>query len=510
MNSLDWSDAGLAVRAWLLLLAFTAGVLLVLALRRPARRIFGAECAFLLWLLPLVAMLASQWPHAASRSGLPTLVYAITTAGGALASRHDSTDALVQGIGWLGIWLAGAALVAALMVSAQWRYRRRLADAECLTDTGLRWPVWRATHDDLGPALIGAWRACIVLPADFETRYDPVEQTLILAHETAHARRGDGWWALFAQVVTATFWFHPLAWLALATLRRDQELACDAHVLRTHGSQRRRYANAMLKTQAVAPVLPVGCTWSPRHPLSERIAMLKQASVSRSRRRVGIGIGSMLAVALACSIHATSAPLRTPASGAAMAQEYQLDLRIELTNSQDHRQHVDRSTLALCTRAGQPASVRESAYGGRITVTPYPVGATRIDLMLVMTGKASGASTTRTLQASLGKTLHVAGKSSDGQYAYQLAMTPLAGCPARAQAGVRRVDLRLKNVPARTAAEELARKADLVLVNPGALTTAPVSFNFADMPGDRAMHLIARVAGMKAVIDGRQVRFVQP
>lgn len=47
-----------------------------------------------------------------------------------------------------------------------------------------------------------------------------------------------------------------------------------------------------------------------------------------------------------------------------------------------------------------------------------------------------------------------------------------------------------------------------MLVNPGVLTMAPVSFDFADMPGDRAMHLIAGVAGMKAVIEGRQVRFV--
>jgi hypothetical protein len=38
---------------------------------------------------------------------------------------------------------------------------------------------------------------------------------------------------------------------------------------------------------------------------------------------------------------------------------------------------------------------------------------------------------------------------------------------------------------------------------------APVTFDFEDMPGERALHLLAKVAGMKAVIDGRQVRFEQ-
>lgn len=59
--------------------------------------------------------------------------------------------------------------------------------------------------------------------------------------------------------------------------------------------------------------------------------------------------------------------------------------------------------------------------------------------------------------------------------------------------GARRINVHLKNVPARRAAEELARKAGLVLANPGVLTMAPVSFDFA---------------GMKAVLEGRQVRLV--
>ncbi|WP_449422876.1 M56 family metallopeptidase [Rhodanobacter lindaniclasticus] len=142
-----------------------------------------------------------------------------------------------------------------------------------------------------------------MLPADFEQRYDADERALILAHETAHARRGDGWWCLLARILAALCWFHPLAWWALAALRHDQELACDAAVLGEHGEQRRSYANAMLKTQSAVFALPVGCTWSPRHPLTERIAMLKQQPISILRQRSGGAILALLVVAATSAIY---------------------------------------------------------------------------------------------------------------------------------------------------------------------------------------------------------------
>ena len=52
--------------AGLLVLACTGALASVALLRRPCRRLFGAENAFLLWGLPPLAMLASQLPHPAA------------------------------------------------------------------------------------------------------------------------------------------------------------------------------------------------------------------------------------------------------------------------------------------------------------------------------------------------------------------------------------------------------------------------------------------------------------
>jgi beta-lactamase regulating signal transducer with metallopeptidase domain len=508
MNEPGAIVAACLARGWVLLLAYTAATVVVGVLRRPCRRWFGAEAACRLWLLLPLAMLASQWPHAVTQAGhLPPLVYAITTAGGSLSTRAGGAPAVDPRAWWLLLWLAGATTVAAVTIVAQWRYRRRLAGAAPMPGTASRWPVWRAATTDVGPALVGAWRARIVLPADFERRYDATERTLVLAHENAHARRGDGWWCLCAQMLVTMLWFHPLAWLALRALRRDQELACDAAVLRRHGKCRRSYANALLKTSPAALALPVGCAWSPRHPLAERIAMLKQPSPSLSRRIAGMAAGSAVALAVAGSVYAASAPLRAHPAATATGREYQLDMKIELATDRDGHRHAEQASLALCMAPGQAASASLPDWKVEATTTPAGAGQVRIELAVADHGNTPLARSQ--LQGAVGEPLHVTGKGVDGRHTYVLYVTPHDGCPARTLAGERHVTEHLNNVPARQAAETLAKEAGLVLVNPQALSMAPVTFDFEDMPGERALHLLAKVAGMKAVIDGRQVRFEQ-
>lgn len=437
MNDVQMPDLGSlaaawATRGWLALLAFTAAVLIVAALRKPIRRWFGAERAFQSWLLPPLAVLASQLPHAAtSPAPLPPLVYAITSAVGAPAPHA----AVAGHVGWHGValllWLAGVVAALGFAVLAQRRYRRRLHGAAPMADASAPRPVLRAASADVGPALVGAWRSRIVLPADFRQRYDATEQALILAHEAAHARRGDGWWSLLAQMLAALLWFHPLAWWALTALRHDQELACDAAVLREHGGQRRRYANAMLKTRSAASVLPVGCSWSPRHPLTERIAMLKFPAPSQQRRHASIlAIGGLTMVVVG-SVYAASTPTQSAASGTKTAKEYQLNLKVEQITDDGHARNVERMTLALCMAPGKMGTV--AARGWKIDATPTPESDNRlrIDVAIMVAGKPIAKNR---LDAKLGESAHVAGKGLDDTHDYAIEVTPLPGCPARTTA----------------------------------------------------------------------------
>lgn len=500
MNNLD----ALLARGWVLLLAFTTAIVLVGLLRRPCRRWFGAERAFQLWLLPPLAMLACQCPHVTTGAGiLPGVVYAVTSAGGSLSTPSIMPANSTWHAWGVLAWLAGASTVLVLMVSAQRRYHARLGGGAWVHDASSRWPVWRAADTDAGPSLVGAWRPRIVIPADFEQRYSPAERALILAHETMHARRGDTWWILLARIGTAACWFHPLAWLALRTLRRDMELACDAAVMREHGGQRRTYANAMLKTQSAAMALPLGCSWLPHHPLAERIAMLKLSSPSRSRQMTGSIAGAALALVVAGSAYAASAPPAARQGSPAGKPTYQLNMKVESATGTAHRKHAERTSLALCAPAGKTASA--SFPGWKIDTVTEPSGRQGVHIRLVMTGDDHAPAVRHEMYIRLGKPARVASTGTDGKRSYVIDVTPLAGCPARAAGHA--VSEHLSKVPARQAAQLIASKTGFELLNPQALDDALVTFNFDAVPGDRALRLIAEVDGRKATFDGWTVRF---
>src|SRR6185503_20979525 len=98
-------------------------------------------------------------------------------------------------------------------------------------------------------AVVGALDPHVVVPSDFEARFDAEERVLVLAHEWAHLRRQDARVNALVALLQCAFWFNPLVHLAARAIRMDQELACDAAVIAQFPEARRRYAEAMLKTQ---------------------------------------------------------------------------------------------------------------------------------------------------------------------------------------------------------------------------------------------------------------------
>jgi beta-lactamase regulating signal transducer with metallopeptidase domain len=525
MNSIERAGIDWLGRGWLLILAFTAAVLLVVALRKPCRRLFGTERALQLWLLPPLAMLASQLPHAAVTPVvvLSPAVFAITSVAAALPA-YAAGSGVINWRTWaVLLWLLGGVARLLLAALAQARYRARLRGATRIMDVRSRWPTLRALGTDVGPALVGAWRSRIVLPADFECRYDATEQMLILAHEATHARRRDGWWCLLAQLVAAALWFHPLAWWALAALRHDQELACDAAVLREHGTQRRSYANAMLKTQSAAFALPVGCPWSPRHPITERIAMLKLQQPDFYRRCAGAVFLASFAIG-AAGIAYAAAPSSQPKIGSGMSDHYTLKIDVAMGGRPDSM-HFTR-----CVKPGTYTDVSGTdtsslSWQGRFAVSPAADGQLEVSAQ-VDTRFDRGGGNVRTQSAKPvvrtkpgQQATVVFGQVVDGGHpenvklqdnTVKIVLTPSRGCESGSLSFAWHpvtVDQQAKGSSARAVAESVAAKAGLVLVNPEALDNRPVTLNFEQVPATSALQLIADIDGLRAVFHDKRVHF---
>jgi TonB family protein len=290
-------------------LTSSAAIVLILVLRKPLRRHFGARSAYAVWMLVPIAAAAVLLPAPVS-SIAPVMNFANTAPVAVQALPLAAPVATAfDPVPWLGaIWLFGVLTCAALFVRQQRRFVRTLGK---LAPAGDR--TFIAQTASACPALVGAWRPRIVLPADFNDLYDCAQRELVIAHESVHRRRGDAQLNALATVLRCVYWFNPLMHFAASRFRFDQELACDAVVIECFPQARRPYADAMLKTQLAVLGLPVGCHWQSSHPLKERIAMLKQAMPGRARRM--LGISCVAAIVLAASVAAWAVqPARMSAS----------------------------------------------------------------------------------------------------------------------------------------------------------------------------------------------------
>jgi len=221
-----------------------AAIVTVAAARLPLRRAFGPVAAYQLWVLPPIAATGALLNFFLSGDS--------ETAPAVMAARLPHLGLLAA------VWAVAAVIIAARFALAQARFLTAVR-------AGLA-----------GPAAVGFISPTVVLPAD-DGRYSAEERELIRAHEREHVARKDPRSAAFAAAAQCLCWFNPLVHLAAHLIRLDQELACDAAVVRGRPWARALYARTLLKTQLAGAPLPFGCYWPARgqHPLEVRIAMLK-------------------------------------------------------------------------------------------------------------------------------------------------------------------------------------------------------------------------------------------
>lgn len=253
--------------------AASAAIVLVLLLRPLARRLLGPEIAYGLWALVPVAALTSLFPNLRDfRNGQQT---------GELTVQFAHADMMAA------IYLAGALLLLALFVLSELRFRRL------------------ARMGRVGPAVVGLNWPSMVVPSDYETRFDAAERALIRLHERTHIDRRHPRDNRLIAVHQVLGWFNPLIHLAARCARLDQELACDAVVVAAKPRQRRLYAETLLKgARSSGPWSAFACalTEGGRHPLEIRIASLARSPLSLRQFMIGAAAVGTLAVLSAMGV----------------------------------------------------------------------------------------------------------------------------------------------------------------------------------------------------------------
>ena len=288
--------------AWLAdtLIATTGLMILVLVLREPVRRQFGAGAAYALWLVPAARIAMPTLTSTVERTVAPApAVEPLALAAAPLPPPEPSLLDSVGGLAGLALWLwlGGAALMLGHGLATYRRQRRHvLGEAVQLA----RLDSIRIVRSEAvrGPLAFGILDRVIALPADFETRFDERQRRLALDHELAHHRSGDLLANLVAYVLLCLQWFNPLAWVSHAAFRFDQEAACDARVLdKAKGPDRAAYGQAIAKAASGRALLFSGALDRPT-TLKRRLSTMLNNSTPRRRLAGKVIVLAVLGVAL--------------------------------------------------------------------------------------------------------------------------------------------------------------------------------------------------------------------
>jgi bla regulator protein BlaR1 len=228
--------------------------------------------------------------------GSPGFSYAAATVDSSLAFVTPPPSLGIRHIAIVS-WVAGALLILAVALRRQSRFnkllllrpramspRLRALIANLAKKAGVNQPV-SAVLMPAGatPAMVGILRPKLLLPEDWETRFDERSLSHVVLHELLHVKRGDLFWNWAATAVQALHWFNPLVWFAVTRFQADRELRCDAAVLALLApGERLDYGHTLLRIQETFFAPPAIAGLAPcvrNHPtLHQRILMITTPS----------------------------------------------------------------------------------------------------------------------------------------------------------------------------------------------------------------------------------------
>jgi TonB family protein len=251
-------------------LLFLAGLVALLTTRRATAGMRHLLCACTLagsLILPLAVLLPTK-----------AITFRLTSVNAAVAR----SQAIGRSSLWpssnvlLALWAIGSALLLLRLGIGYWRIRRAI-------HSGTPVAPGMVAADVTVPIATGLLRPMVLMPRT-AAEWPDWQRAAAVRHERAHIERGDLTANFIAQVACAVWWFHPLVWFFSASLRCEQETACDDAVLHS-GFEPATYAEALLAVaqNSTPTLLPTtGCAMATQIDVKSRIMRLLDRSIVRT------------------------------------------------------------------------------------------------------------------------------------------------------------------------------------------------------------------------------------
>lgn len=282
------------------LVATTLLMVLVLAVRPWVANRFGARAAYLLWFAPALRMilppLPADWFGDRGAAMQDVVVVLVGTSSPSLQPATTAGGSAAWLIFSLSVWLGGAAFFFGRHWLNYIRFSRDVSeDGRPLFDAG-RIPV-TASANVSSPIALGVFGKSVVVPEDFEHRFDEEEQRLAVQHELTHHDRHDVPVNFAALAVLALHWWNPIAHVAHRAFRLDQEAACDAIVLDgATAEERHAYGSALFKS-AMGRVPLAACAMGATTTLKARLRRILTGPAENRWAKPGAAFATLLVAA---------------------------------------------------------------------------------------------------------------------------------------------------------------------------------------------------------------------
>lgn len=210
------------------------------------------------------------------------------------------------------------------------------------------------------PGVRGVWRSRLILPEELADKLEPSELEAVLAHELAHLRRRDNFWAAVVRVIASLFWFHPFLWWLEQRLLIERERACDELVLAC-GAPRAEYLAGILKVCRLSYQGAHGYAGATGSNLKLRMEQIMSTNIPHSSSTTArAAIGSLIAIGISVPLaggflraQPTPGVLTHPGSGITSAV-------VNGTSGVDHSKAMEALSRLFETPA--PADLKQTPY----------------------------------------------------------------------------------------------------------------------------------------------------
>jgi len=157
----------------------------------------------------------------------------------------------------LGVWFAGALIIALRLLLSEVGHRREMRTAVLLPEEswfqdlkqeiGVLRAVRLFSHESIrSPLMQGLFRPRVYLPMTFAD-WSLEAKRSVLAHELTHIKRWDILIIYLQALVRSIYFFHPVIWLVNDQIDLEREKICDDEAIQVSRSERAIYGDQLFQ-----------------------------------------------------------------------------------------------------------------------------------------------------------------------------------------------------------------------------------------------------------------------